>query len=478
MIDNVTIRVRALTSMQSPFENQSVREPHDEIAAAARTVAHLAGYFQELKQQAVDLRTRIDARTRGYFTPREDEQVRQLLVSYWKARNALVELVSSLHDAELDEQDRDPAFLVTYAGAIVLVDGARFLRDTFDDSPIARQKFNEPEPAFGIPAGTYDQVQYALSRPLHAWYLWRGTRYYEAREQELAELERDPVLAPVFSVIHRSGDCVKVTPTRFLKTLTQVRARGITTDLGQNMVGQATYRMQRAVSSMISELSVRPGHRPGVPAEIHRQLAQLARPGDVFIVRKQHAVTNYFLPGYWPHAALYLGDAAALSELGLAEHENFRPRWERLLNLDVDQPGRVLEAMKDGVLLRSITSPLASDAVTLIRPLLSREEIAQALARGMFHEGKPYDFDFDFTRSDRLVCTEVVYRSYDGVGPIRFELSRRAGRLTLAAVDLLRMALVRSMFETVAVYCPERDARLVSGAEADRLLAATLPAAV
>jgi len=40
--------------------------------------------------------------------------------------------------------------------------------------------------------------------------------------------------------------------------------------------------------------------------------------------------------------------------------------------------------------------------------------IDEATARGLTHEGKPYNFDFDFTRSGRMVCTQVVYRSYEG----------------------------------------------------------------
>ena len=60
----------------------------------------------------------------------------------------------------------------------------------------------------------------------------------------------------------------------------------------------------------------------------------------------------------------------------------------------------------------------------------------------------------DFSRSDRLVCTEVVYRSYEGSGNIKFSLTRRAGRLTLSAEDLLQKAVDADGFDILAVYCP------------------------
>ena len=149
-------------------------------------------------------------------------------------------------------------------------------------------------------------------------------------------------------------------------------------------------------------------------------------------------LTDYFLPGYWPHAALYLGSPDDLERMGLRQHEELMPRWRRLLALDRDEPRRVLEAMRDGVCLRSLRNPFRADALTVVRPQVGDDDIARAIGRGMEHEGKPYDFDFDFSRSDRLVCTEVVYRSYDGIGGMHFAMTRRAGRLTIAAEDLLR----------------------------------------
>ena len=117
--------------------------------------------------------------------------------------------------------------------------------------------------------------------------------------------------------------------------------------------------------------------------------------------------------------------------------------------------------LKDGVRERTMESPFGNDAVALIRPKLDAAKIAKAIERAKTHVGKPYDFDFDFTRADRLVCTEVVYRSYDGLGGVQFRLTRRAGRQTLSAEDLLNLAIAGNTFEQVAVYCPQHSSELL-----------------
>jgi hypothetical protein len=122
--------------------------------------------------------------------------------------------------------------------------------------------------------------------------------------------------------------------------------------------------------------------------------------------------------------------------------------------------------MKDGVQIRRLDSPFKSDSILVIRPRLNLESIKLALTRAFFHEGKEYDFSFDFTTSHRMVCTEVIYRAFDGIEGLEFPLSLRAGRLTLAAVELVQMAVQERQLEVFATYIPSLGSKLLRGKDA------------
>jgi hypothetical protein len=447
----------------------------DALQAQARTVAHLAVYFEELKQAALRLRKEFQVRELGFFSPSEDEAARQLLISYWMARTALFDVVLSYRDADqVPASLRPEQFLIGYSAALLLVDAARFLRENYHDQPMIRAKLNEPEPHFGIPAESYDTVQRSLTSPVHVWYLYHAVRYHAEHAEDLRNLATDPLLAPLVEVIDRLGMRLQVSVYEFAKARIRVRTRQLSNSVRRTLIDRALYGLQRVACLMVTDRFTRPGHQPSLPPSVAEELRSLLRPGDVIVNRKEFALTNYFLPGYWPHAALYLGAPGDLERLGLRDHREMNPRWQRMLELDLHEPGRVLEAMRDGVWLRSLRTPFRADAIAVVRPMLSQEDIAQAIGRGLLHEGKAYDFDFDFTRSDRLVCTEVVYRSYQGIGGMQFPLTRRAGRLNLAAEDLLRLSLARSGFQTLAVYAPRFADSLLEGRDAELLLAASL----
>jgi hypothetical protein len=93
------------------------------------------------------------------------------------------------------------------------------------------------------------------------------------------------------------------------------------------------------------------------------------------------------------------------------------------------------------VRISSLEASLHADHVVVLRPNVPREEIAAALGEAFGHLGKPYDFEFDFNVSSRIVCTELVYRCYHRRGPIQFPLVKRLGRFTLSGDDTVHLAL-------------------------------------
>jgi hypothetical protein len=199
---------------------------------------------------------------------------------------------------------------------------------------------------------------------------------------------------------------------------------------------------------------------------VRAEVAGLLRPGDVIVARHDRALSNLFLPGYWPHAALHVGGPDAARSLRIQVDPDRAARWV--------EPLRILEARKDGVRLRALEDTLAVDAFAVVRPALREPDVARAIANALLHEGKPYNFDFDFFTDERLVCTEVVYRAYEGIGGITIPLVRRGGRMTLSAEDLLDVAVDGRGFEPIALFgAPNVGNRLITGPDVRAALAAS-----
>jgi hypothetical protein len=458
-----------------------------QLDAAAATVAHLSDYLQDLRADALAIFDGPAVSARGYITPSQEIALRQLQRSYWKTRNALLELVYEIW-REIERLDRatPQQYLVALAAASLLVDSARFLRETFHNVPVVRRKLDEPDVIHGIPPRMYDEVQKSLTSPYHAWYLWQATQHYDKHRAKFVAAAADDGLEPMIEIIDRLRKRLRPTLWAYVRTRLRVRGRRAVRRVGRDVLGRGIYALQASLGRGMTYMFVRPGHSPSLPRAIRAKVLELLQPGDVLVVRKEFAASNYFLPGYWPHAALYLGTADDLRELGLADDEHVRRRLDQIAsatpftavlqaNEDDAWSGEgqhpcVLEAMKDGVRIRSVNSALNSDSIVLIRPRLERSQIARAISHALMHEGKPYDFDFDFCYSHRLVCTEVVYRAYEGVAGVQFDLRRHVGRFALAAGDLLRMALAGRGFEVVAVYVPQRSPNVETGSTAARIV--------
>lgn len=449
----------------------------DQIKADADAVLDLSKHIIEFKEKVFAFKDRFKISGKDYITPSDEDFLTHSLVSYWKSRLALLEITNAIQKnlnlKDIKHKDNEAAFVVGYTSMVTLVDTARFLYDQFEDWPLGKKKLNQSLPSFGIPAGVYDTIQESLVNIMNIERMRGAHAFYGKIKPNLSKLTSEHHwLKPLIKIIESYDESDNMSFSEIAAKSFFAQTRFIA-KLAESPLEYAVYSIQESVSRAISLLKTRP-HSPHIPEEIQKELEELMKSGDVFITRKEFAMTNYFLPGYWPHAVLYLGNEEEMKAMKIPHHPRIKSRWEDFKSMDTKNNKRVLEALKDGVHIRSMESPYFNDNLCIIRPKLTSEEIAKAFKRGIQHEGKSYDFDFDFNRSDRLVCTEVVYRTYDGIGEIDFKLSERAMRKNLSAEDLLNLALKSMYFELIAVYCPAHSKKVAYKNEAKKILKATI----
>jgi len=445
----------------------SSKENQELFEKASRTVNSVYSQFAELKHKAEVMAVYASKLDRLYFTPSEDEAIRQVLITYSQLRSALFELVYELRTAGHDERsDYDQLFFAGYAGALVLLDAARFIRERFHESALIRHKLNEPEPSFGIPGGLYDSIQESWTNPGHMWHMFAAARYFEKNRARLDSLHCDRESENLKAIIEQLACRLNLSWSDYANLRLRFRLRQFGSLLKRDVFFALMFQMQKGIGKLAADRYLKLGHQPGLPNSVRDALQSILEPGDILLVRKEFALTNYFLPGYWPHSALFLGSTQSLSDGGLSNHPSIASRWQSFLDLDLPDRGRVIEAMKDGVHLRSLESPYRSDSILVLRSQLKPESIRKVVARSFMHVGKEYDFSFDFTVANRLVCTEVIYRAFDGVEGISFPLSMRAGRMTLAARELVEMAMQRKHFAIEATYVPRLSDQVLRGNEA------------
>ena len=370
------------------------------------------------------------ADARGYFNPVEDERLRDTYARYPAIRVALWGIIQTHRPASRRVQSNPETateadlrdFSMAFCAAEIIVRTGEYLIDLARDWDIIWRKLDEGESRYGIKRKSFTRIYRQLTSNLRMHGFYRACTVFDKNEAAIMAAAPKDILA-ILKVLNlptaSRGDHLR----RYRSFVRHSLKRRQLSAWKKTL-----FSLFEMTGSDIADLKIPfvkpPKATKRVTSDIIVTMKSQLQPGDVFVTRHDDAMSNLFLPGFWPHSALWLGAD------------------------DAD----ILEAKKDGVLLREIEETLQVDSFVVLRPKLSPSEVETALARARSHTGKLYDFVFDFRTSDRLVCTEVIYRTYHGVGDIEFDLIVQAGRHCLSAEELINQGLANGWFELAALY--------------------------
>lgn len=377
---------------------------------------------------------------------------REAVWTTWKTLLDYLVALDSLGGAHEDfwrlpRRSREASFLVANAAHAA---GYRFALEFLqraDHDPAFRALLNDPVPELGLPGGTYDRLKFRFLNVTQAgeFAAWESGRR-ALGGSALPDLRQ--AIADDGGVIWNfaEGRGEKLTVKNGLQVL-------------KNAGHKAWFPVQAGVSEFMGDTKV---HRRGItlvqPAQIEALKARL-EPGDILFGRSEWYLSNVGLPGFWPHAGLYLGTAeqrrrhfddpavkAWCVTLG-------SPDFEALLQAQVGaawtnsngRPGgheiRVIESISEGVSLTALEHMAGCDSFAALRPRLSKRDQAAAILRAFRYVGRPYDFNFDFRTDSAIVCTELVCKAYEpgtGKAGLRFPVDQVLGRPVTPANLMVR----------------------------------------
>lgn len=407
---------------------------------------------------------------RGHLLPGEEEELLGTFREYLAQRQSLLDviwemdLLSRPHSKLPHDAEKLRAFILSYTASALLVGASRWVIDGLSRCAPARDRIDRGVREYSIPRKTVARVHRSLTRPYHLWRLHRASQTASRLRGEIDALGDDPSLQPVVQLLAETEPHIESLLSNAVQERVGYRWQRLTSKI-RHLFTSVIFSFLEVSGRTLSNLTASWRRKRVIPS-VRRRLGELLEPGDVVVTRHSQVASNLFLPGWWPHASLHIGDSDQRHDLEIQVPPS--PQVQR------SQEPRFIEARKDGVWSRPIEDTLKVDAVAVIRPRLARSDRKLLIERAIRHHGKEYDFSFDFSRGDRLVCTELIWRSIEGLGGIEMPLKIRAGRPNLSAEDLLDRAVEGTGFEVVALYgAPGCRFTIAEGERACRLLASS-----
>lgn len=340
-------------------------------------------------------------------------------------------------------------FALSFSALCAQVDAGLRLLAALDQKPLLPVLFDEAMPQLGLPARTFSGLRQHLGRARDLLLVPLGNEWFE--RWIAAHLTLDDTLTPLVKLLHplrQSARTRVLTPT----------ATGVENklDVIKSALFERWFPVQKNLATWAGDTRV---------AELDRRLisdAQLAdlkaklEPGDVLLERRNWYLSNIGLPGFWPHAALFVGSQTQILQALSADVEVRRtfgdlgahfakahPKaWASLAERDhAGHEHNVIEAISEGVSSASLEHSCAADYVAALRPRVTPLMRARAIERALGYWGRPYDFNFDFATDDQVVCSELVVKAYESAADcpgLTVPYVELVGRRAVAPTEIAR----------------------------------------
>ena len=300
----------------------------------------------------------------------------------------------------------DSLYPEQYSAALELLSSAKNYQDSYQKNRLVRRSFNRGDSGNNIPKGVLRRSSNYLYDPsirkaLESSFL----RYFNPKTDSLFnQLPETNLYIALRKRIFRDNDQI------------------------HSCVYNSVYAGSYAIGNTIGLF-----HRPTNRKQNAEALRSVLQPFDIVLMKSPHHLTDQFIPGYFGHVGIWLGNELATM------------LKEKVAAKDSIKGKGMVETLRSGTKISTLRDFADGNVFLIIRPQnLSPQLKAGIIANLQKQLHKDYDFNFDIESPEAITCTELVFLAYDFVDwKTRYTWSR----VTISPDDLGLTAMKDSLFK-------------------------------
>lgn len=346
------------------------------------------------------------------------------------------------------------ALILSLSVAVTLFDTTLYTYYKFHDNPKMRRLLNEKDSAYRREGNTFEKSIQGIFSLKNSRYLQRAIKIYDRFYVERKVLYEDPGLQQAHFIIQNSylyqnfrsrnfGGAVHDVG-RIISSRIKISAKAKVDFL--NYIGNSViYFGSKFFGTIVGSFQKRRGILYK-DADFLDNVDRQWKPMDVLLEKTPFRLTDNFIPGFWGHAAIYIGTREDLEELGIWNHTLVQTYAK-----EISKGRYIVEALRDKVQLNTLEhfSDIDAFALLRLRKPLNKSQTALHILRALSHVGKKYDFSFDVETGDTIVCSELHYRTFIEV---KFNTTPYIGRSTISVDQVAEQGKLDMPFEPVILY--------------------------
>lgn len=361
----------------------------------------------------------------------------------------------------LSPEDRLHGVMLSLGSALLLYDNYLLAVSLFEGSGKLRRMLNERDSGYAVTRSALAKVSLTYNSTRNRAKVRKAIRFYEKESQRLGNgLARTPELEYLHMVIAQSPSYSMLNDHSSLWLVGRKLGffSAATTDSIQAVERGGVSLFSMVFGNSVGLVETRKGKLFN-QVEVLTDVTQTLRASDVLLEKTPFRLTDKLIPGYWGHAAIWVGTEAELKDLGIWTHPVVVMHHEKI------RQGRlVVEALRSGVEMNPLQRFLNIDSLGVLRqPGLDREARGNIVLQALRQVGKRYDFNFDVESKDRVYCSKLVYLAYGGID---WPTKKSMGRTTFTPDDVASKATKEHELQIVTFY---HDGHLVREAPALRM---------